>query len=163
MGRNWRSAQFPQIIGYFCLGDVVNPDGLEAGGCWPAFYFGLSPAVTSQFDGGRHFDPETYTKIGYRPEKSRVDPIWTILSKAGKTCAVIDAPYSCPTDEINGMKVVDRSGHVPAGSGNYLNFCALPPELANEINAKFGEGPAGGPRHLSGHGFESKTIVPKKG
>ncbi|HIF08386.1 MAG TPA: hypothetical protein EYQ81_00025 [Sneathiellales bacterium] len=145
------------------MGDVVNPDGLEAGGCWPAFYFGLSPAVTSQFDGGRHFDPETYTKIGYRPEKSRVDPIWTILSKAGKTCAVIDAPYSCPTDEINGMKVVDRSGHVPAGSGNYLNFCALPPELANEINAKFGEDPAGGPRHLSGHGFESKTIVPKKG
>jgi predicted AlkP superfamily phosphohydrolase/phosphomutase len=135
---------FRKLMDTSVWGDVVNPRGLEAGSCWPTFYFGLSPSTTCQFDGGRHFDPEGYGEVGYRPEKSRVDPIWTTLSKAGKTCGVIDAPYSYPTDEINGMKVVDRSGHVPSGSGNYLDFRTFPPELADEINDKFGEDLAGG-------------------
>lgn len=135
---------FKKLLDTSLWGDVENPRGLEAGSCWPTFYFGLDPSITCQFDGGRHFDPETYQEVGYRPERSRVDPVWTVLSKAGKTCCVIDAPYSYPTDEINGMKVVDRSGHVPSGSGNYLNFRTYPPELADEINAKFGADPADG-------------------
>ncbi|NQV21692.1 MAG: alkaline phosphatase family protein [Rhodospirillales bacterium] len=135
---------FKNLLESSVWGDVENPRGLEAGSCWPTFYFGLSPSVTSQFDGGRHFDPEKYEEVGYQPEKSRVEPVWTVLSKAGKTCGVIDAPYSYPTDEINGMKVVDRSGHVPSGSGNYMDFRTYPPELADEINAKFGPDPAGG-------------------
>ena len=124
--------------------DVENPRGLEAGGCWPAFYFGLSPARTSQFDGGRHFDPVAYDFVGYRPEQNIFDPIWTVLSKAGKLCGVVDAPYSYPVDQINGMKIVDRAAHVPAGSGNYMEFRTYPQELADEVVTLFGADPAGG-------------------
>ena len=124
--------------------DIQNPRGLEAGACWPTFYFGLSPARTSQFDGGRHFDPETYQFVGYRPSEDIFDPIWSVLSKAGKLCGVIDAPYSYPTAGINGLKVVDRAAHVPAGGGNYMDFRTYPRGLADEIIKLFGPDPANG-------------------
>ena len=127
--------------------DVQNPRGLEAGSCWPTFYFGLSPARTSQFDGGRHFDPQTYEFVEYRSKENILDPIWSVLSKAGKLCGVVDAPYSYPTDQINGLKVVDRAAHVPADSGNYMNFRTYPKELADEIIELFGPDPTIG--HIS--------------
>ena len=124
--------------------DVQNPRGLEAGACWPAFYFGRSPARTSQYDGGRQFDPETYQFVGYRPDADICDPIWSVLSDGGKLCGVIDAPYSYPTGKINGIKVVDRAAHVPAGSSNYLEFRTHPKELRDEIIELFGDDPAKG-------------------
>src|SRR4051812_17057816 len=88
-------------------GDIKNPYGLEAGSCWPAFYFGLSPSKTGQYDGSRQFDSSTYEHIAFRPTKSPFPPIWEKLSRAGRLCAVIDAPYSCSDDFINGIKVID--------------------------------------------------------
>lgn len=124
--------------------DVQNPRGLEAGACWPTFYFGLSPARTSQYDGGRQFDPQSYQFVGYRPGEDRFDPIWSVLSRAGKVCGVVDAPYSYTTKGINGVKVVDWAAHVPAGSGNYLELRTAPKELADELIGLFGPDPAEG-------------------
>lgn len=135
-------------------GDVRNPRGMEAGSCWPTFYFGLNPGETGQFDGARQFDPKTYRHVSYRPELSRNDPIWTTLSKAGKLCGVIDAPYSYPVGEINGIKISDRASHVPAGGGLYLNFRTHPPELAGEILDRFGPNPGG---NLSSDLFRLET------
>ena len=125
-------------------GDIENPRGLEAGSCWPAFYFGLSPSKTSQFDGARHFDSERYDHVSYRPDRTPRDAIWATLSDAGKRCGVIDAPYSFPVDGINGIKVVDRGAHVPSGGGDYMEFRTHPKELAAEIEQLFGKDPAGG-------------------
>jgi len=135
---------FKTLLETAAWADVQNPRGLEAGACWPAFYFGLSPAKTQQYDGGRQFDPKTYQFVGYRPSEDLCAPIWTVLSNAGKLCGVIDAPYSYPTSGINGIKVVDRAAHVPAGSGNYLALRTNPPELADEIIDRFGPDPAKG-------------------
>lgn len=120
-------------------GDIENPRGLEAGSCWPSFYFGLTPGATGQFDGARHFDPERYEHVSYRPGESRRDAIWTTLSKAGKLCAVIDAPYSFPVNDINGIKLVDRGAHVPAGGSDYMDFRTHPAALADEIVERFGD------------------------
>lgn len=125
-------------------GDVSNPPGLEAGSCWPTFYFGLRPGETGQYDGGRYFDAGAYEHLPYCPATSFREPIWQKLSDAGKLCGVIDAPYSNPVGEINGIKVVDRGAHVPAGGGNYMNFRTYPESLADEIVERFGEDPAGG-------------------
>lgn len=135
---------FKSLLDGAVQGDIENPHGLEAGSCWPAFYFGRSPAETSQFDGARHFDGTRYDHVSYRPETTRHDAIWTTLSRAGKRCGVIDAPYSFPTGDINGLKIVDRGAHVPAGGGDYMEFRTHPPALAGEIIGRFGEDPAGG-------------------
>jgi predicted AlkP superfamily phosphohydrolase/phosphomutase len=123
-------------------GDVRNPPGLEAGSTWPAFYFGLSPAETGQYDGARQFDPLNYKTSFLRV--NRGEPIWAALGRVGKLCAVIDAPYSYPLDDINGIKVRDRAAHVPAGSGPRMDFATHPPGLAREIVERFGPDPAGG-------------------
>ena len=135
---------FRSLLDGAVQGDIENPYGLEAGGCWPAFYFGRSPAETSQFDGARHFDGTRYDHVSFRPDTTKHDAIWTTLSQAGKRCGVIDAPYSFPTGDIDGLKVVDRGAHVPAGGGDYMEFRTHPPALAAEINRLFGEDPAGG-------------------
>lgn len=123
-------------------GDVRNPPGLEAGSAWPTFYFGLSPAETGQFDGARQFDPLTYKTSHIRVNNR--EPIWAALGAAGKLCAVIDAPYSYPLDDVNGIKVRDRAAHVPAGASPRMDFGTHPPELAREIIERFGPDPARG-------------------
>ena len=125
-------------------GDVENPRGLEAGSCWPTFYSGFLPSETGQYDGARRFDPERYEHGFYRPDVSSRDSFWTILSRADKLCGVIDAPYSYPVDEINGIKVADRGAHVPAGGTDYMEFRTHPKELAEEIVQLFGPDPANG-------------------
>ena len=125
-------------------GDVENPHGLEAGSCWPTFYFGLLPSESGQFDGARQFDAKRYDHVSYRPNSTPTDAIWTTLSEAGKRCGVIDAPYSFPVDDIDGIKVVDRGAHVPSGGGDYMEFRTHPKELAAEIEQLFGKDPAGG-------------------
>jgi predicted AlkP superfamily phosphohydrolase/phosphomutase len=135
---------FKSLMATSMWGDVENPRGLEAGSCWPAFYTGLLPSDTGQYDGARKFNPQTYEQYFFRPASSPYDAIWTILSKAGKLCGVIDAPYNYPVHEINGIKVVDRGSHVPAGGTDYMDFRTHPAELADEIVRTFGPDPAKG-------------------
>lgn len=125
-------------------GDIRNPIGLESGTCWPSFYYSVSPRETGQYDGARAFDPDTYANVFYAPEKAQHESIWMLLSGAGRKCAVIDAPYSFPADEaINGIKIIDRSPHVPAGGKDVFRFRTTPHDLSHEIISRFGDVPGG--------------------
>ena len=135
---------FSKLLGHAMVGDVDVPRGLEAGCVWPTFYLGLRPGNMGQYDGARLFDPQSYDHRSYQPERDATPPVWTSLSQAGKLCAVIDAPYNYPVDSINGIKIVDRAGHVPAGGGDFLHLRTHPPQLAEEIVQQFGPDPAGG-------------------
>lgn len=135
---------FSRLLDNALVGDVDVPRGLEAGCVWPTFYFGLRPGNMGQHDGARLFNPESYEHQSFQPQQDSTPPLWTVLSRAGKRCAVIDAPYHYPVDGINGMKVVDRAGHVPAGGGDFLHLRTHPPQLADEIVQRFGPDPAGG-------------------
>jgi predicted AlkP superfamily phosphohydrolase/phosphomutase len=135
---------FRKLMDNAIWGDVENPPGLEAGACWPAFTFGLSPAKTGQYDGSRQFNSANYEHVCYRPTATPYPSIWQILSRAGRSCAVVDVPYSYALDDINGIKIIDRAAHVPAGGGKQIEFRTYPPELAQEIVARFGPDPAGG-------------------
>ena len=135
---------FQRLLKQSLYGDVEIPRGLEAGSVWPTFYFGLRPEKNGQYDGARLFDPAIYDHRSYQPDTDALPPIWTRLSECGKRCVVIDAPYNYPVDSINGLKVVDRAGHVPAGGGNFLHLRTHPPELAETILSRYGADPAGG-------------------
>lgn len=135
---------FKNLMADSIRGQIKNPEGLEAGACWPSFYHGGSPAETGQYDGARHFDPQTYQDAFYAPGEAVRDPIWRSLGSRGEKCIVIDAPYALLTQDRNCTYVVDRAAHVPAEGGDMMNFRTSPPELAREIEARYGADPAGG-------------------
>ena len=123
------------------MGGVENPFLLESGGCWQAFETGMSPAKTGLYDSSRYFNAQTYREDAYLPEDRPMLALWEQLSRAGKTCAVIDAPYMLPARILNGIQIVDRSPHIPAGSGSVMRFSTQPPELKDEILELFGPDP----------------------
>lgn len=135
---------FQKLLQSSLYGDIDTHKGLEAGSVWPSFYFGLKPGNMGQYDGARLFDSKIYDHKSYQPEKDSTEAIWTSLSNAGKRGVVVDAPYNYPVDTINGIKIVDRAGHVPAGGGNFLHLRTHPPQLATEILSTFGPDPAKG-------------------
>lgn len=155
---NWASQghlpTFKSLLETSLYGDIDTPRGLEAGSVWPTFYCGLKPGNQQQYDGARVFDSKIYDHISFQPDKDTKKAFWTTLSDAGKRCIVVDAPYNYPVDTVNGIKVVDRAGHVPAGGGNFLHLRTNPPELASEITTMFGEDPAKG---LSSDYFAMET------
>ena len=124
-------------------GGIENPLLLESGSCWQAFETGMSPAKTGLYDSNRYFNSQTYREDAYTYDDRLAPALWEQLSRAGKSCAVIDAPYMMPARVLNGIQIVDRSPHVPAGSGNMMRFSTQPPELRDEITELFGADPGG--------------------
>lgn len=135
---------FRRLFNEAAYGRVENPIGLEAGSCWPTFYYGVSPARHGQYDGTRYFDAEHYHDGKYPPELLYSWPIWSVLSEAGKRVAVIDAPYRYMADKINGIDVHDWGTHAPTGKNSFAKFKTNPPELAKEIEQRFGLDPLKG-------------------
>lgn len=135
---------FKRLIDEAAYGRVVNPVGLEAGSCWPTFYYGLSPARHGQYDGTRFFDARHYYDGKYTADMLHPRPIWKVLSDAGKHVAVIDAPYRYMSERINGIDVHDWGAHGPTGKSSFAQFKTNPPELAKEIEARFGLDPLRG-------------------
>ena len=135
--------------------EIRNPRGLEAGACWPSFYHGGSPAETGQYDGARHFDPQSYHDACYGPGEEASDPIWRVLGRDGKKCIVLDAPYALLKRDDNCTYIVDRAAHVPAEGGDMMNFRTSPTDLAGAIEARYGADPAGG---LSSDQFPLDTV-----
>ncbi|MGH8602443.1 MAG: alkaline phosphatase family protein, partial [Gammaproteobacteria bacterium] len=113
-----------------------NPPGLVAGTVWPTFYTGVLPGRTGRFRGTTQFIAGTY-KHGDIKAANQVSypPFWEVLSAAGKRGVVIDAPYSFLSDKINGVQLLDWTSHSPWKDGV---FASSPPELASEVEARFG-------------------------
>jgi len=135
---------FKRLLDNAAHGRVVNPVGLEAGSCWPTFYYGVSPARHGQYDGTRYFDTQHYHDGRLAPNMLNPSPIWKVLSEAGKLVAVIDAPYRYTSEEINGIDVHDWGAHGPTGNGSFADYKTNPPELAQEIEKRFGLDPLKG-------------------
>ena len=125
-------------------GDIENPLGMEAGSCWPTFYYGVSPAKHGQYDGTRYYDAKSYRDSKYTAEMLAPNPIWQVVSDAGQRVAVIDAPYRYTAERINGIDVHDWGPHAPTGKDSFARLHTNPDELAGEIEARFGSDPLGG-------------------
>lgn len=135
---------FQRLLNEAAFGRVVNMVGLEAGGCWPTFYYGLSPARHGQYDGTRYFDSQQYRDTRYPADMLHPSPIWTVLSEAGKRVALIDAPYRYLSKNINGIDIHDWGPHGPTSKNSFAEFKTNPPELAYEIEKRFGLDPLKG-------------------
>lgn len=141
-----RAGDLPNLMalrGRSSWGRVENPLGLEAGSVWPTFHTGANPGHQPQFDAMRYFDAGRYDFAFY--ERDQVStPIWSALSKAGKRCFVMDAPYAHLDPTIDGVCIVDWGAHVPAKGTGKLVFDAVPKSAAEEVLRLVGPDPAHG-------------------
>lgn len=146
--KQWAAAghlkTFRHLMESAAHGRVVNPTGLEAGSAWPTFYYGVSPARHGQYDGSRYYDVRHYHDGKFTPEMVYPTAIWDILSDAGKRVALIDAPYRFRTEGLNGIDIHDWGAHAPTGKNSFAKFSTNPPELAREIERRFGLDPLKG-------------------
>jgi len=122
---------------------VRNPIACDAGAVWPSFHSGLNPGRQPQFDGMRYFDPEDYA-VKYYPPDAAAPRFWDELSRAGKRCFVMDAPYAHLAETSNGVSIIDWGVHNSASGDGKMACRASPASAVDEILALAGPDPAGG-------------------
>lgn len=137
---------FAMLLKDATTGQVGNPHGMEAGSVWPTFHTGVQPAKHGQYDGVRVFDPDLYDHRTMRPDEMSPLYFWRHLKKHGLKACLIDALYMRmpPEGEFDGVILHDWGVHAPSDGGALLDFKTYPPELATEIEKKYGLDPLEG-------------------
>ena len=102
---------------------------------WPVMFTGVDPG-TLGFYGFRHRTGASYTSTYVpRSDQTPAPTVWEIASGAGRRVAVIGVPLGYPPRPVNGVFVSDFL--TPPGSKDFT----YPPELAAELEAKYGPYP----------------------
>ncbi len=133
---------FHTLLDRGAWGPTLNPLGFSVGAIWPSFYTGVSPARH-----GRHclrqirpgIRPGTYSVRKFTPRDVKWEPFWNTLSRANKRVAIIDVPKTYPSEDFNGIQLVDWGTHDPDDE----SFSTWPPSLASDVQARFGQDPVG--------------------
>ncbi len=125
-------------------GRVVNPKGFESGSAWPTFHSAKKPANFGQYEGPRYFDSQTYEFDHATFDQVPPDFIWQRLSRAGKRCFIMDAPYALLDPSINGAMLVDWGPHLAAKGYGEPELTSWPPEVAQEAVEVAGTDPFNG-------------------
>lgn len=112
-----------------------NPVGLYVGAVWPSFFTAVSPARHRRYC-YEQLRTGTYRTYPFSPFDIKAEPFWDALSRAGRRVAIIDVPKSFPSQQLNGIQLVDWGSH-----DRDLPFCTWPPSLAEEVAARFGDYP----------------------
>ena len=113
-------------------------EGFFVGSTWASLYTGTNPARH-----GLHYQMQLVPG-SYRLEDRAAgafverDPFWRVLSRAGKKVAVLDVPLSRIEPRLNGVQVVEWGGH-----DAFFGYSTLPPELATDIETRFGSASRG--------------------
>jgi predicted AlkP superfamily phosphohydrolase/phosphomutase len=106
---------------------------------WPSFFTGVRPDKHGVHS-WQQLRPGTYEQYrAYTPDLIPHPPFWDLLSRTGRSCAVLDVPQTKPSEAINGIQLVEWGAH-DANHG----FRTSPPELAGEVVARFGVHPQRG-------------------
>jgi predicted AlkP superfamily phosphohydrolase/phosphomutase len=120
------------------VGRTRGIDGFFVGSTWPSLYTGTNPAQH-----GFHYQVQLASGSYHLEDRAlgafvERDPFWRVLSRAGKRVAVLDVPLAKVEPEINGVHVVEWGGH-----DSFFGYSTTPPELAADIESRFGRHPVG--------------------
>ncbi len=111
---------------------VENPYGLFVGTLWTTLFTALDPTRTN-FYCWEEIDQHSYERRLTSPSDLLGVPFWERLSAAGRRVAVLDVPHSRAAAPLHGMQVVEWGCH-----DRHFGFHTQPPELAGEIERRFG-------------------------
>lgn len=114
-----------------------NPEAFYVGAVWPSFATGLEPLHHGRYC-FKQIQPGSYKTPAFAPSDMKKEVFWSALSRAGKKIAAIDVPKTSLQKNLNGIQVVDWGTHDPDE-----RFGTWPPELAAQIESKWGLDPLG--------------------
>ncbi|HEY9852805.1 MAG TPA: alkaline phosphatase family protein [Leptolyngbyaceae cyanobacterium] len=130
---------FKSLFERAAWGITKNPIGLFVGAVWPSFWTGVSPAQHTRYCYSQLI-PGTYNTKKFSVFDVEGKPFWDVFSQAGRRVAIIDVPKSFPSENLNGIQIVDWGTHDPDFVGNIYTW---PHSLALEVQLKFGRDPIG--------------------
>jgi len=129
---------------------VDNPHGLFVGALWANFGTALRPERHG-FHCWDKIDPSSYEYLLNTPRIDRFEPFWCAIGKDGRKVCVIDVPHHRTSHPAHGVQVFEWGCH-----DKHFGLTTSPPELASEIEQRFGFHPA-----LSGaNPFEVRDCAP---
>ena len=139
--RQWAAAglmpNVQRLLSRGIVGPTMAPEGFFVGAIWPSLMTGVSPARHG-IHSWEQLKPGTYEFFrNITPRYIKRAPFWNALSDAGKRVAVFDIPLSGVSENLNGIQSVEWGAH----DAN-IGFTTWPPQLKDEILAKFGVAPA---------------------
>ncbi|HEX6310138.1 MAG TPA: alkaline phosphatase family protein [Acidimicrobiia bacterium] len=126
---------------------VTNPDGVYVGAVWPTLSTGTSPGRHGRCWPGR-LQPGTYQIRPFHPSDLGSELLWVPLARAGRRVAVVDVPHTQADPELGVTQVGEWGAHDPA-----VGFHASPPDLADDLVARFGRHPV---RDCDHYGIEAR-------
>ncbi|MFB2935946.1 alkaline phosphatase family protein [Aerosakkonemataceae cyanobacterium BLCC-F154] len=136
---------FKSLFGKAAWGITNNPIGLYVGAIWPSFATAVDAAKHGCYCYSQ-INPGTYITTNYSVFDLKGEMFWDTLSRAGRKVAIIDLPRTPPTENVNGIQVVDWLTHDPDIIDRLYTW---PRSLAPEIEAKYGKDPIGYCNRLS--------------
>jgi predicted AlkP superfamily phosphohydrolase/phosphomutase len=139
--RQWAAAglmpNVQRLLARGIVGPTLAPEGFFIGAIWPSLTTGVSPARHGVHS-WEQLKPGTYEFFrNITPRYIKRAPFWNALSDAGKRVAVFDIPLSGVSEGLNGIQSVEWGAH----DAN-IGFTTWPPQLKDEVLAKFGAAPA---------------------
>lgn len=136
---------FQSLLETSAWGITHNPTGLYVGAIWPSFATGVSPAGHGCYCYSQ-LKPGTYRTEQYSVFDLKTELFWDTLSRAGRRVAIIDVPRIPPSENVNGIQIVDWGTHDPDLPDKLYTW---PPSLGEEIEARYGRDPIGYCNRLS--------------
>ena len=107
-------------------GRLETPRGCGSDAIWPSVFTGVDPSKH-----GRYYHKQdqmgSYHAANRRCINIMRDPVWKILSDAGRRVAVLDLPKAPLTEGLNGIQVLDWHSHYSYAE----EFRTWPPEQAH--------------------------------
>jgi predicted AlkP superfamily phosphohydrolase/phosphomutase len=130
---------FRSLLAKGLTGLTVSIPGFFVGSTWLSFSTGVTPARHGVHS-WQQLRPGTYESYRcYTGENLKREPFWNTLSRAGRKVAVLDVPLSPPPKPLNGIQMVEWGAH----DAQY-GFMSWPPELAHEVEMRYGRHPQRG-------------------
>ncbi len=141
--REWTESGVMPVLQSFreraVWGATTTPLGCGNGVMWPSLFTGVNPAKHGRYF-SRQVRPGSYHATPFREDTDfKREPLWQILSRAGRRVAVIDMVRAPLTMDLNGITLVDWMTQDRTGPTR-----SWPPELTSEVTARFGTDPLGG-------------------
>ncbi|MBD2310848.1 alkaline phosphatase family protein [Desertifilum sp. FACHB-1129] len=130
---------FQSLLNTAAWTPTTSPVGFYVGSIWPSFATGLSPTQHGCYCYSQ-LRPGTYRTERYSVFDFKSELFWDTISRAGRRVAIIDVPRIPPSENLNGIQIVDWGTHDPDLPDRLYTW---PTSLASEIEAKYGRDPIG--------------------
>jgi predicted AlkP superfamily phosphohydrolase/phosphomutase len=131
---------FRDLLEHASAREVVNPPGVFEGSLWASFLTS-EDVITHGYWNWEEIAPGTYERRETDIADISVEPFWARLDAAGQSVAVVDVPHSRPHPLTNGIELCEWGAHdLHLGPGSF------PPNLLDDVRARFGDYPVRGQR-----------------